>query len=39
MINKEQHAFSYNLRLIALMNGIIALWLRFVQLTAIHLCY
>ena len=25
MINKEQHAFSYNLGLIALMNGIIAL--------------
>ena len=25
MINKEQHVFSYNLGLIALMNGIIAL--------------
>ena len=25
MIDKEQHAFSYNLGLIALMNGIIAL--------------
>ena len=32
MINKEQHVFSYNLVLIALMNGIIALWLPLVLL-------
>ena len=39
MINKEQHVFLYNLGLIALMNSIIALGLRLVQLTAIHSCY
>ena len=35
MINKEQHVFSLNLGLIALMNGIIALG----ELTTIHSCY
>ena len=35
MINKEQHVFSLNLGLIALMNGIIALG----ELATIHSCY